>query len=71
MARQDDSTRRRERAKQVYDAASDESRADALASLRLAVPPTAVERHSPFTGSYLRRLAREAGIEGDPRYVRS
>lgn len=44
--------------------------AAALRALRAGVPPAEVERRSPFTGSYIRRLAREAGIPPDERYVR-
>jgi hypothetical protein len=71
IADQDASTRRYERTAGAHDESSAQARSDALASLRLGVPPTVVAKHSPFTGSYLRRLAREAGIDGDPRYVRS
>lgn len=71
VAEQDGSTRRRAKAKAAFDSANDESIADALASLRAGVPPAEVERHSPFTGSYLRRIARENGIEGDKRYDRT
>jgi hypothetical protein len=70
VAAQDASTRRRSRTKQAQDEANAQSIADALASLRLGVPPAVVEKHSPFSGSYIRRLAREAGIEGDRRYNR-
>lgn len=71
IAAQDASTRRYKRAVQVKDEASEQSIDDALASLRLGVPPGVVEKHSPFTGSYIRKLARENGIEGDPKYDRT
>jgi len=71
IAAQDASTRRYERTAKAHDESGAQSRSDALASLRLGVPPTVAARHSPFTAAYLRRIAREAGIEGDPRYVRS
>lgn len=58
-------------AKGAQETASVRSAAAALAALRLGVPPSVVERHSPFTGSYIRRLAREAGIKGDPKYDRT
>lgn len=41
-----------------------------LDALRAGVAPAEVERQSPFTGSYIRRLAREAGIPADERYIR-
>lgn len=34
-----------------------------LAALRAGERPTDVEAASPFTGAYIRRLARDAGIE--------
>lgn len=48
------------------EAAHEEARrnviAAALAALRAGVAPTEVERLWPFTGAYLRRLARDEGI---------
>jgi hypothetical protein len=71
VAAQDASTDEYGHAAQAKEDASERSIADALASLRLGVPPTVVEKHSPFTGSYIRKLARDAGIKGDPRYDRT
>ncbi|GGQ67134.1 hypothetical protein [Couchioplanes azureus] len=34
----------------------------ALEALRANITPTEVEKLSPFTGAYIRRLAREKGI---------
>lgn len=67
IAAQDESTREFRDTAAAHDGASSRAKADALTSLRLGVPPSVVEKHSPFTGSYLRSLARDAGIEGDAR----
>jgi hypothetical protein len=67
----DRSTPRYERTAKAHEESAEQSRNDALAALRAGVKPTVVEQRSPFTGSYLRRLARDNGIEGDARYVRS
>jgi hypothetical protein len=71
LAVQERSTQRHARATQAQKDATARSIADALASLRLGTPPTRVARASPFTGSYIRKLARDAGIEGDPKYDRT
>lgn len=39
-------------------------------ALRAGKRPTEVTNRSPFTAAYVRRIARENGIEGNPRYVR-
>lgn len=48
------------------EAAHEDARRDviaaALAALREGVGPSEVERLSPFTSAYLRKLAREEGI---------
>jgi len=67
----DRSKPRYERAAKAMKEASDQALGDALAALRAGVKPAEVGRHSPFTDSYLRRLARDNGIEPDPRYVRT
>jgi hypothetical protein len=41
-----------------------------VAALRSGKRPTEVTNRSPFTAAYIRRIARDNGIEGDPRYVR-
>lgn len=71
LAVQDISARQYRRAAKAKDDISARAVEDALRSLRLDVPPSEVVRHSPFTASYIRRLARKAGIEGDPRYDRT
>lgn len=52
------------------EAAHEESRQAAitavLAALRGGVGPSEVERLSPFTGAYIRKLAREHGIPPAP-----
>jgi len=53
------------------EAAHEESRqaviADVLAALRAGERPTDVVARSPFTDAYVRKLARENGIEAKPR----
>jgi hypothetical protein len=48
------------------ETAHEEARLDAIAAvvaaLRAGVSPTDVERLSPFTGAYIRKVAREHGI---------
>lgn len=39
-------------------------------ALRAGKRPTEVTNRSPFTAAYVRRIARDNGIEGDRRYVR-
>lgn len=70
VARQSASTQRYERTKKAHGQAREDARADALASLRAGVPPAVVARSSPFTDAYIRTIAREAGIKGDPRFLR-
>lgn len=71
VAAQDISARQYRRVAKAKDDIGSRAVEDALRSLRLGVPPSEVVRHSPFTASYVRRLARKAGIEGDPRYDRT
>lgn len=71
VAELDKSRARYERTDRAHEESSRLAREDALAALRIGVRPAEVERHSPFTGSYLRRIARENGIEGDARYDRT
>lgn len=42
-----------------------------IAALRLGVPPSVIERHARFSAAYIRKQARLAGIEGDPKYDRT
>lgn len=56
------------------EAAHKDSRTEAVMAvvdaLRAGKKPTEVTNRSPFTAAYVRRIARENGIEGDRRYVR-
>lgn len=54
--------KRYKRAKQAMDDAGKAAMAKALKLLRAGVAPSRVERLSPFTDSYIRKAAREAGI---------
>ncbi|MER7131235.1 hypothetical protein [Streptosporangium saharense] len=53
------------------EAAHEKSRqaviADVLAALRAGERPTDVVARSPFTDAYIRKLARDNGIEAKPR----
>ena len=55
-------TRRYRKTEADHEEARRGAIAAALAALRAGVGPAEVERLSPFTGAYLRRLAREEGI---------
>ena len=55
-------TRRYRKTASDHENARDEAVAAVLAALRAGVTPVEVERLSPFTGAYIRRMAREAGI---------
>lgn len=59
-------TRRYERTGAAHEEARQAAIAAALTALRAGIGPTEVERLSPFTGAYLRKLAREAGIPAAP-----
>lgn len=53
----------RYRATEAAHAEARQAMIDAVrAALRAGVTPTEVERLSPFTGAYIRKLAREGGI---------
>ena len=54
--------RRYRRAAAAKEAASQAAIGHALALLRAGVAPSEVTRLSPFTDSYIRKLARENGI---------
>ncbi len=66
----DEATRRYK----ATDAAHKESREAAIQAvvkaLRSGAKPTPVANRSPFTPAYVRRVAREHGIEPDERYIR-
>lgn len=57
------STRKYRRTEKAHKEARDEAIGFALAALREGVPPTKVVNASPFTAAYVRKLARESGIE--------
>jgi hypothetical protein len=54
-ARYRETERHHEQARQAVIAA-------VVSALEANVPPTEVERLSPFTGAYIRRLARDRGV---------
>ena len=55
-------TRRYRRTEGAHEEARQETINAVLAALRAGIGPTEVERLSPFTGAYIRKVAREAGI---------
>lgn len=59
-------TRRYERTEAAHETARQEVIAAALAALRAGITPTEVERLSPFTSAYIRRIARADGIPPAP-----
>jgi hypothetical protein len=59
-------TRRYERTEAAHEEARREAIEAVLAALRGGVGPTEVERLSPFTAAYVRKLARENGIPPAP-----
>lgn len=70
MKQLDAATRRYSETKQAHEEASSEAKRVVLSALQEGRRPTDVARRSPFTAAYVRRVARENGIEGDQRYVR-
>lgn len=58
-----EATKRYRKTKTAHDDAQEAVAAAAVAALRAGHRPTDVTEHSPFTAAYVRRLAREAGIE--------
>jgi hypothetical protein len=66
----DEATRKYRQTAEAHDEARKIAIAAVLQALRGGMKPTAVTKRSPFTAAYVRRLARESGIEGDPRYQR-
>lgn len=59
-------TRRYRRTEKAHDEAREAVVAAVVAALKARVPPTRVADASPFTASYVRKLAREHGIEPAP-----
>lgn len=55
-------TRRYRETESAHEQSRTEVLAAVLAALRGGVPPTEVERLSPFTAAYIRRVARAEGI---------
>ncbi|GAA3765884.1 hypothetical protein GCM10022379_37150 [Micromonospora maritima] len=59
-------TKRYQRTEAAHEAARDAVVAAVLAALREGVGPSEVERLSPFSGAYIRKLARENDIPPAP-----
>lgn len=59
----DDATRHYRDTKEKHDAATKAVTAAAVAALKAGERPTDVVEHSPFTAAYIRKIARDAGIE--------
>jgi hypothetical protein len=59
-------TRRYRRTETAHEEARQDVINAVLAALRAGVGPTEVERLSPFTGAYIRKLARDNGIPPAP-----
>jgi hypothetical protein len=59
-------TRRYKRTETAHADARQEAIDAVIAALRAGVGPTEVERLSPFTGAYIRKLARANGIKPAP-----
>lgn len=55
-------TKRYERTEAAHEVARQQAIQAVLAALRVGVGPTEVERLSPFTGAYIRKIARENGV---------
>ena len=62
LAALDETTRQYNAALAVLEKTREASAAAVLAALRDAVPPTTVVEKSPFTATYVRKLARGAGV---------
>ncbi|MFG2043144.1 hypothetical protein [Dactylosporangium sp. NPDC048998] len=59
-------TKRYRRTETAHEQARQEAIAAVVAALKAGVPPTEVERLSPFTGAYIRKVARDHGIPPAP-----
>ena len=55
-------TRRYRRTEAAHEEARQAAIEAVLTALRAGIGPTEVERLSPFTGAYIRKLARENGV---------
>lgn len=67
LAAIDDATRRYRRTEKAHDESREAVKTAVLTALRAGERPTDVAKRSPFTDAYVRRLARENGIEARPR----
>lgn len=63
----EESTRRYRRTEKAHDQSRDDVIAKVVAALKADKRPTDVVKRSPFTDAYVRRIAREHGIEAKPR----
>ncbi|WP_143736970.1 hypothetical protein [Microbispora sp. GKU 823] len=63
----DQSTRRYRETEAEHEKSRQAVIADVLAALRAGERPTDVVAHSPFTDAYVRKIARDNGIEARPR----
>lgn len=70
MEQLDKATEQYGETKDAFDEARTKAVMAVVDALRAGKKPTEVTNRSPFTAAYVRRIARENGIEGDPRYVR-
>lgn len=62
LAAIDETTRQYNVAADALEEARKASAAAVLAALRAGKPPTTVAEKSPFTATYVRQMARDAGI---------
>jgi hypothetical protein len=70
MTKLDKATARYRETEEAHKDARTEAVMAVVDALRSGARPTDVTNRSPFTAAYVRRIARENGIEGDRRYVR-
>jgi hypothetical protein len=63
LAALDDATRRYRETETAHGEAQAATVKAVVAALRAGVRPTDVANHSPFTATYVRRIARKHGIE--------
>lgn len=63
----DESTNRYRETEKAHEASRTAVIADVVSALKAGKRPTDVTAHSPFTDAYVRKLARENGIEPAPR----
>jgi hypothetical protein len=64
LDRLDETSRRYRRTERAHEQSRDAVIAAVVAALQAGERPTDVVRHSPFTDAYVRRIARQHGIEG-------